>query len=392
LLENRILSRVPFGQHSLLFKLGELPPVVDACENLPHENESETNGHNGPNDTKDDAHDVHHNWTLLGLLDPDLKLTSLILVAIDKGEPAVIVINKCTQSLIILNKIFCLLNHLRNKRTLGTLVNTPFIHLSVKFPGEEDLTLDTRLEFLTLARTCWTIFTVFTRILSLLRLLTLTFSTLTSSMTRAEFVDVFSVWRDAGLRAGPTLAGRVALHVPLGVTLTLATDALPVVRTGAELAIVTITAEVVTLAIVTGHDLVSVVTRITLALATDAVSAIVTQGRGCVVWSTSGLQVSAEGQILCRTFTFPTKEVWRTFADTTLVGSNSITQRTSLFVSRVSRPLASTLTHHLQVHHHTLIDTNGIDLEGLSPFSWILGTLDDLNLGGEGDLGAHLES
>ena len=46
----------------------------------------------------------------------------------------------------------------------------------------------------------------------------------------ADLVDVLPERREAGLVAGLALAGRVALHIPLGVALAPATHALPVVR------------------------------------------------------------------------------------------------------------------------------------------------------------------
>ena len=46
----------------------------------------------------------------------------------------------------------------------------------------------------------------------------------------ADLVDVLPERCEAGLVAGPALAGRVALHVPVRVALALATHTLPVVR------------------------------------------------------------------------------------------------------------------------------------------------------------------
>ena len=109
---------------------------------------------------------------------------------------------------------------------------------------------------------------------------------------------MFSIGCDTGLGAGSTLTSSVALYIPLRVTLALATDTLTMVRTGAEQTIVPVTAEVVTLAVVTVHSLIRVVTGVALTLATNTVSSVVTQGGGGVVRPTASLQVATEGKIL----------------------------------------------------------------------------------------------
>ena len=61
-------------------------------------------------------------------------------------------------------------------------------------------------------------------------LLALALPTLALPMPAADLVDVLPERCEAGLVAGPALAGRVALHVPLRVAPALAAHALPVVR------------------------------------------------------------------------------------------------------------------------------------------------------------------
>ena len=54
--------------------------------------------------------------------------------------------------------------------------------------------------------------------------------TLALPVPAADLVDVLPERCEAGLVAGPALAGRVALHIPLRVALAPATHTLPVVR------------------------------------------------------------------------------------------------------------------------------------------------------------------
>ena len=70
------------------------------------------------------------------------------------------------------------------------------------------------------------------------------------------------------------------------------------VRPRAQLTVVSVAGEVVTLAIVSVHSLVSVVTGVTFALATNTIASVITQGGGCVVWPTPGLKVATEGKVL----------------------------------------------------------------------------------------------
>jgi len=215
LFEDGVLSCVPLGQHPLLLKLSELSPVVNAGEDFPHEDESQTNGNYGTDDPQDYSHDIHNNGTFFGFLDPDLQLSGLILVSVNKGEAAVIVVNKCTKSLVILNQVLSLLHYLRLEGTEAALVNPVLVLLSHQLAGAEDLTLDTGLELLALAGTGGTVLTVLPTVLTLLSLLTLALPALAGPMAGAELVDVLAVGGDAGLVTGPALTGGVALYVPL---------------------------------------------------------------------------------------------------------------------------------------------------------------------------------
>ena len=48
--------RVPLGQHPLLLEPGELPAVVDGGEDLPHQDEGQTDGNDGADHTEDNAY------------------------------------------------------------------------------------------------------------------------------------------------------------------------------------------------------------------------------------------------------------------------------------------------------------------------------------------------
>jgi len=113
LFENWILPCVPLCEHSFLLELGKLPPVMDACENLPHQNKCQSNGNNSSYDTKNNSHDINNNRTFFSLLDPNLKFSCFISVPIYECESTIIIINKSAESLIILHQLFGLLNNLR---------------------------------------------------------------------------------------------------------------------------------------------------------------------------------------------------------------------------------------------------------------------------------------
>ena len=66
--------RVPLGEPLLLLEPGVLAPVVDGGEDLPHEDEHEADGDDGPDHPQDDPHDVHHHGALLRRLHPHLQL------------------------------------------------------------------------------------------------------------------------------------------------------------------------------------------------------------------------------------------------------------------------------------------------------------------------------
>ena len=64
---------VPLGIPSLVFKLCKLSSIVNSCENLPHQDKSQTDGHNSTYDPQNDTHDVHNHGTFFGFLNPNLK-------------------------------------------------------------------------------------------------------------------------------------------------------------------------------------------------------------------------------------------------------------------------------------------------------------------------------
>lgn len=66
---------------------------------------------------------------------------------------------------------------------------------------------------------------------------------------------MLTVRSDAGIVGGSAFTGRVAGHVVFRVADTLAADAFAMIRSGAQLTLVTIARKVVTLAVVSGDDL-----------------------------------------------------------------------------------------------------------------------------------------
>ena len=109
---NGVHPSVPLCLPPLLFKLGKLPPVVNLDEDLPHDDERDAGAIVAADDPEDDAEDVDHLGALLGLLDPDLELARLVVVAIDEGEPALVLIKVCTQSLVLVDVVLRLLDDL----------------------------------------------------------------------------------------------------------------------------------------------------------------------------------------------------------------------------------------------------------------------------------------
>ena len=67
---------------------------MNGGEDLPHQDECQTNGNNGSNNTQNNAHDINNNRTFFGSLNPDLQFSSEIVVAIDKSGPTIIIINE----------------------------------------------------------------------------------------------------------------------------------------------------------------------------------------------------------------------------------------------------------------------------------------------------------
>ena len=74
------------------------------------------------------THDVDHNWALLRLLDPDLQVSGGIVVPVDKGCPAIIVIDEGAEALVIDQVFLCLFNldHLKyDKKSIAYLLFQP---------------------------------------------------------------------------------------------------------------------------------------------------------------------------------------------------------------------------------------------------------------------------
>ena len=185
-----------------------------------------------------------------------LKLSCLILVAIDKRESAVVVVDERASPFVGIHHVLRLWNHDRLEVTLwqAVFVGADVPAHAIVHPGQlarlEHLALDTCLELLALARAGWALLAPLPRVLTLLRLLAPTLPALALAVPAAQLVDVLPERSDAGLVAGLALARGVPLHVPLGVALALAAHALAVVGARAQLPVVTVAREVVALTVV----------------------------------------------------------------------------------------------------------------------------------------------
>ena len=47
--------RIPFGHHPLFLESGEFSSIVDGCENLPHQDQCQTDGDDGANHAQNDT-------------------------------------------------------------------------------------------------------------------------------------------------------------------------------------------------------------------------------------------------------------------------------------------------------------------------------------------------
>ena len=137
------------------------------------------------------------------------------------------------------------------------------------------LALDTRLQLLTLARTRGTILAKLSAVLSVVVLVTLALAAHTLSVAAAQFSNVFSVRRDAGLIAGAAFAGGVPSYVPFRVTFTFAANAFAMIRSRAQQTIVSVARKVVAFAILAGHLFFRIFAVATLAFAADTITAVV---------------------------------------------------------------------------------------------------------------------
>ena len=190
-----------------------------------------------------------------------LKLSCLILVAIDKRESAVVVVNERASPFVGIHHVLRLWNHNGLEVTLwhAVFIGADVPAHAIVHPGQlarlEHLALDTCLQLLALARAGWALLAPLARVLTLLRLLAPTLPALALAVPAAQLVDVLPERSDAGLVAGLALAGGVPLDLPFGVALALAADALAVVGARAQLPVVTVAREVVALTVVAGDHL-----------------------------------------------------------------------------------------------------------------------------------------
>lgn len=97
--------RIPLGHLAFLLEAGEFPPVVDDGEELPQEEQGEADSYDSSNHTQDDAQDVEDRRAFFRLLDADDEL-ALVVVAVDKGDTAVVVVVEPT--LPIRRILFCI--------------------------------------------------------------------------------------------------------------------------------------------------------------------------------------------------------------------------------------------------------------------------------------------
>ena len=227
---NGVHPCIPVCSPSLLLKLCELPSVVDLDEDLPHDDEGDAGRHDGPDDPEDDAHDVHHLWALLGRLHPDLKLARLVVVSVYESEPALVIVQVCTQSLVLVDKVLRLLDNLEPvvlvEGALVALLHAPLVLDAHQLPRAEDLALHAGGQLVALAgaggavlavsstvltcnkNRCNVLYkcTVYCNVLTLLRFLALALATLAGAVPGAQLVDELPVRGDAGLVTGSTLA------------------------------------------------------------------------------------------------------------------------------------------------------------------------------------------
>ena len=113
------------------------------------------------------------------------------------------------------------------------------------------MALDTGLQLLTFAIAGWALLAPPPTVL----LLAPALPTLALPVPAAHLHDVLPKGGDAGLVAGPALAGRVALHVPLGLAVALAAHAISVELTRANLSVVTIAAIVIAFTVIAKNHL-----------------------------------------------------------------------------------------------------------------------------------------
>ena len=200
---------VPLGLPPLFFELCELSPVMDLNEYLPHDDERDAGRHDGPDHSEDDAEDVYHLRTLLGLLDPHLELARLVVVAIHVGEPTLVIVQVCAQPLVLVDELLRLLHDLEAvvsvEGALSALLHAPLISHPVQGPGPEHLALDAGGELVALAWAGGAVLAEPPRVLTLLRLLALALPSLARPVAGAQLVDELAVRGDTGLVTGATL-------------------------------------------------------------------------------------------------------------------------------------------------------------------------------------------
>ena len=138
-----------------------------------------------------------------------LELARLVVVAVDKGEPALVIIQVCTQALVLVDKVLRLLDNLEPvvgvKGTLVALLHTPLIPHPMEQPRAEHLALDAGGELVTFTRAGGAVLAVLAAVLTFLRLLALTLATLAGPVSRAQLVDELAIRGDASLVARSTL-------------------------------------------------------------------------------------------------------------------------------------------------------------------------------------------
>lgn len=261
-LVNRVFSSVPLGHLPFLLELCKLPPVVDRGEQLPDEQQCQTDQDYANDDTQNDRQYVHRLRTFSFVLGPHCVF-AVGLQLVDECVLAVILIPKNTQ----------LFTFFANFNVGGLDSEESAVCLALLFrkcSNLEHLAQDAILEGFAFARTSRTVLTIQAAVTFFIRLVALALP----AEAFAEPTAYFPIGTDAGVVGVQAVAVGTG---PAVATLALATDAASLFFSSAEVSVDPIARKVVALAILAGHDLFVFLPGMTLA---DSASAVPTAGAG----------------------------------------------------------------------------------------------------------------